>query len=141
MCYGSTSQTSRVKLFGLEDFWGNIWELIDGCVTDSSRKILTTTDNFNDSGSGYISYPSGVSSDIGNYMSQSQGTTNTGFVAKRTSSSSSTYYCDYAVLSSSRVCLFGGHWDVGLFAGAFQLSLDVSASFAGSHAGARLMYL
>ena len=53
MDYGKADNTLQMKLFGLEDFWGNVYEFIDGIFIDSSYNILTATENFNDTGSGY----------------------------------------------------------------------------------------
>ena len=47
MNYGARSSTSRVKVFGLEDLWGNISEFIDGVYCDGSANILTITSGFN----------------------------------------------------------------------------------------------
>jgi hypothetical protein len=141
MDYGATSTTSRVKLFGLEDFWGNIWEWIDGIVTDSTRNILTATDNFNDSGDGYTNRGQGATANIGNYMSKPQGTTETGFLAKEVSGSATTYFCDCANLYASCVARFGGDGSGGSGAGAFRLSVDGAASGSGAGVAARLMYL
>lgn len=141
MDYGSTSTTSRVKLFGLEDFYGNVYEWIDGVVTDSVRNILTAADNFNDSGSGYTSRGQGASSNIGNYMSRPQGTTEAGFLAKECNGSATTYFCDYADLYASCVAFFGGYWNDDSSAGAFLLRVYCSASDSSSYIAARLMYL
>ena len=141
MDYGTTSTTTQMKLFGLEDFWGNIWEWIDGIVTDSTRNILTATDNFNDSGSGYKNQGQGATSNIGNYMSKPQGTTKTGFLAKEVNGSESTYFCDYTYLYASCVAVFGGHWNSAANAGAFPLSVDDAASYSDAHIAARLMFL
>lgn len=141
MDWGETTGKQHMKLFGLEDFWGNIWEWIDGIVTDSTRNILTATDKFNDTGSGYTNRGQGATSNIGNYMSKPQGTTETGFLAKEVSGSATTYFCDCAYLSASCVAYFGGDWGTASNAGAFRLNVLDAAS--GSHAGvaARLMYL
>lgn len=141
MDYGTTSSTTRVKLFGLEDFWGNVWEWIDGIVTDSTRNILTATDNFNDSGNGYKNQGQGATSNIGNYMSVPQGTTKTGFLAKAVGGSATTYFCDCASLYASCVARFGGHWGNGSDAGAFRLDVSNASSVSGSAVAARLMYL
>lgn len=141
MDYGTTSTTTQMKLFGLEDFWGNIWEWIDGIVTDSTRNILTATDNFNDSGSGYKNQGQGATSNIGNYMSKPQGTTKTGFLAKEVNGSESTYFCDYAYLYASCVALFGGGWDNAAYAGAFRLDVNNAASSSYALVAARLMFL
>lgn len=141
MYYGSTSGTTHVKFAGIEDFWGNLYYWIDGVFSDGSRNILTAFDNYNDTGSGYTSRGQGATSNIGNYMSKPQGTTETGFIAKEVSGSSSTYFCDYANLNASRLAYFGGHWNDGDAAGAFQLYVSYSASNAYSYLGGRLMYL
>lgn len=141
MYYGTTSGTVHVKFAGIEDFWGNIFYFIDGIFSDSSRNILTAFQNFNDTGSGYTSRGQGATSDIGNYMSKPQGTTETGFIAKEVNGSSTTYFCDNAYLYASRLAFFGGHWYNGDDAGAFRLSVNLSASYSYSSYGGRLMYL
>lgn len=141
MYYGSTSGTTHVKFAGIEDFWGNIFYFIDGIYSDSNRNILTAFDNFNDTGSGYTSRGQGATSNIGNYMSKPQGTTETGFIAKEVNGSSTTHFCDYAHLNASRLAFFGGGWNDGDSAGAFQLFVNRSASYSASYCGGRLMYL
>lgn len=141
MTYGTASSTVSMKLFGLENFWGNVYQWIDGIKTDGSYNILTAIDNFNDTGSGYTSYSSGLSSTVSGYLSNAQGTTQTGFIAKQCNGSSSTYYCDYASLGSSGLPYFGGSWAGGSAAGAFVLVVGSSASDTSSRIGARLMYL
>ena len=141
MYYGTTLGTVHVKFAGIEDFWGNVFYFIDGIFSDASRNILTAFDNFNDTGSGYTSRGQGATSNIGNYMSKPQGTTETGFIAKEVNGSTTTYFCDYAYLYASRLAFFGGHWDYGDRAGAFRLDVYRSASYSDSHYGGRLMYL
>lgn len=140
MDYGTSSATTQMKLFGLEDFWGNIYEWIDGIVTDDSRNILTATDNFNNSGSGYKNQGQGATDDIGNYMSKPQGKSETGFIAKEVRGSQSTYFCDSSWLMASGVAYFGGtsaYWADKV--GAFHLNVDDAGSY--DIISARLMYL
>ena len=142
MDYGETTGKLQMKLFGLEDFWGNVWEFIDGIYSDSSRNILTATENFNDTGSGYTNQgASGFSSDTGGYMSKVQGTSEKGFVLKEASGSETTYYSDYALVYASRLACFGGYWNYGAYAGAFHFDVSLSASGSNSYISARLMYL
>lgn len=136
-----TDQNHHVKCFGLEDFWGNIWEWIDGCVTNSTRNILTGNDNFNDSGSGYTDNGQGATANIGNYMSKPQGTTKTGFLAKEVNGSESTYFCDSADLYASCVAVFGGGWGHASGTGAFRLDVGGAASASSASVAARLMFL
>lgn len=141
MDYGTTSDTTQVKLFGIEDFWGNIYEWIDGIVTDSLGYILTATDNFNDSGSGYENQGQGATSGIGDYMSKPQGKSETGFLAKEVNGSQSTYFCSIASLYASCVAFFGGFYSYDTGAGAFSLRVNYGASMLIYLIGARLMYL
>lgn len=137
-----TDQDHHVKLFGIEDAWGNVWEWVDGVVTDANRNILTANSNFNDDGIGYENNGNGgVSSNIGSYMSKPQGSTKAGFVAKEVSGSESTYFCDYVYLSTSCVAFFGGRWEYAASAGAFQLSVNAAASGSFASISSRLMYL
>lgn len=142
MDYGSTSSsTERVKLFGIEDFWGNIWEWVDGMFCNSSRHILTGTDSFNNSANGYTDQGQAATGDLSGYLSKIQGTSGMGFLPKVCGGSSSTYYSDYASLYAGYFAGFGGGWNDGDYAGAFCVSVYCSASDSYSNLGARLMYL
>ena len=139
------SGKKAVKCLGIENFWGNIYTWVDGITTDSSRRLCVChiPGSFSDSTSGtnIKVIASGVSSDISNYLSKVQGSTDGGFVAKEVSGSDSTYFCDYANLDASYVACFGGDWYNGASAGAFSLRVNSSASNADSTIGSRLMYV
>ena len=141
MYYGTTSGTVHVKFAGIEDFWGNVYYWIDGLYSDSNRNILTAFKDFNDTGSGYTSRGQGASSNLSGYMSKPQGTTESGFVAKETNGSTTTYFADSATLYASYLPCFGGDWNDGDHAGAFRLIVYYSASDSSSYVGGRLMYL
>ena len=140
-----TGGKKQIKCLGIEDFWGNIYQWVDGITTDSSRRLCVChiPSSFSDSTSGtnINVIASGVSSDISNYLSKVQGSTDGGFVAKEVSGSDSTYFCDTAYLYASRVACFGGYWNSGAYAGAFTLPVNSSASDAYSSIGSRLMYV
>lgn len=139
--YGTSSNTQQVILFGIEDFYGNIWEWIDGLVSDASRNILTATDGFNDTGSGYDSFPSGVTANEGGYMNKPQGNADTGFTYKEKNGSSTTYFCDSSGLGASCVARFGGGYGSGDDAGVFYFDVSNASSYANAYVGGRLMYL
>lgn len=141
MNYGETTGKQQMKLFGLEDFWGNVYEFIDGLYSDASRNIMTATQGFNDTGSGYTNQGQGATSNVSGYMSKPQGGTHTGFVPKESSGSETTYFCDSASLGASRLACFGGSWDDASGAGAFRLYVAHSASYSSANYAARLMYL
>lgn len=144
--YGNTSsQTDRVKLFGIEDMWGNIWQWVDGLSTDGSRKYVVThlPVNFDDatSGTAHTTYDSGITADLGNYISRVQGTTDCGFAAKATSGSETTYWADYTVVAASRVAMFGGDWYYGAREGVFRLAANNASSYSYAGIASRLMYV
>lgn len=145
MCYGNTSSgTDRVKLFGLEDCWGNVYQWISGLYSDSSYNLLTTTDNFGTSTSASdweFSSKSGLTSSTNGYIMKVQGTNNGGFVIKAQDASNTTYFSDYGRLSSGLFPYVGGTWGDGGFAGVFYCYVNYSASFATANIGSRLMYL
>lgn len=141
MDWGENTGKQHMVLFGLEDFWGNVFQWIDGLYCDAQRNILTATDKFNDTGSGYTNQGKGANTNIAGYISDVQGGTKTGFIAKTCSGSETTHYADYGTLSASCLPSFGGGWSSGSLAGAFYLSVHYSASSSNSHIGARLMYL
>lgn len=140
-----TDGKHQVKCLGVEDFWGNVWEWIDGLVTDSSNpiNILTNTDNFQDNGkgAGYMTTSSGMSSGNGGWLKEPQGNTEAGFTFKASGGSSTTYFTDYAYLAGGYVAYFGGSWSLSDYAGAFCLYVAFSASVSDGSVSARLMYL
>ena len=145
MCYGNpNSGDDRMKLFGLEDLWGNVYQFISGLYSNSNRNLLTTTDNFGvDTSASAWEYnvSSDVTSNIEGFMKESQGANNGGFVLKVANGSSTTYYSDYALLRASSFPFVGGHWNGGDFAGVFYCSVINSASISYMYLGSRLMYL
>lgn len=139
-----TDQNHQVKCFGIEDFWGNYWEFVDGVCTDASRNVLTCkcAADFDTDGTGYENNGNGgVSANIGNYMSRPQGGSNAGFTAQSVAGSDSTYFCDYAYLFASCLAIFGGYWAHASDAGAFQLHLANAFDLSYASVACRLMYL
>ena len=143
MTWGSTSNKEQIKLFGIEDFFGNIWEWIDGIKTDASFNILvsTTNDNFNDTGDGYYKIITGDNTTIFGWNKMTIGTNEGGFLIKSTGASASTYYCDGGYRAASRCGCAGGAWDCGSDVGVFHLALDSSAASSYSDFGARLVFI
>ena len=137
--YGSTSASVQVKCLGIEDFWGNVFEWVDGIATKNNT-AYTANGNYNDNCDGYTAAKT-IESNLSGYMSKAQGTRELGFAPLQTSGSESTYYCDTAYLyvgSSVYVAYFGGGWNYRAGAGAFQLFVNDSASNSNSNIGARL---
>ena len=115
------------KIFGIEDFWGNYYQFIDGLFCDANFNILIGDNNFNDTGNGYVNYGKGATANINGYIKNVQGGTETGFIAKDGTGSNTTFYSDYASLYSGRLPYFGGSRSDGSSAGSFRLIVTQAA--------------
>ena len=139
--YGSTSTTTQMILFGLEDFWGNVFEWIDGLITDSNRNLLLATNNFNDTGSGYSKVTTGVGSNVGGYCSDVLGDNDGAFCAKASNGSATTYFCNNSCLNGGFLPAFGGFFGFGDGGGVCCLRVCFLPSDPDSYVGGRLMFL
>ena len=143
-CYGTTSDTQQIKLFGIEDFYGNLLQRLDGLYCDSNHNIKTDYRNSVFTVSNGNSFQFSTKGSVQNWYNITKilGTNTSGFVIKNgyDTNRGQDYYCDYGDLSSGCFGVSGGYWDDGSGAGVFQLDVDVSASNAYSYVGARLMY-
>ena len=139
MIYGSASQTSHVKLFGIEDIWGNVYQWIDGFYTLDDYRIVATTDNFNDNGAGYTDVGTRDAQYMG-YMDKAEGTSELGLVTSTRKGSRSTYYCDYCTMSAYCSSRVGGNYDAKYDAGMFAFGNFASPTESNSTTGSRLSY-
>ena len=137
--YGETTGKLQMCFLGIEDLWGNKFQWVDGLVSDSSYNILTGTKSFNDNGTGYSKFTTGVTENLYGYAKTVQGG-DAGYVLADKLGSTSTGYCDYGHLHSGKVAYFGGHPSNGDLAGVFSVRLNDSASSSTSHLGARLCF-
>ena len=138
--FGETTGKQQMKFLNIEDFWGNYYCWLDGLVTDGSYNLLYSNDNFNDTGTGYGKFTTGISASISGYIDDVWGSTETGFIIKSKEGSTTTHFCDFGYLNSGEVACFGGHWSNGSAAGFARLLLSNSASDAYSSIAARLFY-
>jgi len=138
--FGETTGKQQMKFLNIEDFWGNYYYWLDGLVTDSSYNLLYSNDNFNDSGTGYEKFTTGISAYVSGYIDDVWGNTETGFIIKSKNGSATTHFCDVGNLSSGAVAYFGGNWRDGSAAGFAPLRLLIPASDTHSAVAARLFY-
>lgn len=145
--YGTTSDTQQIKLFWLEDWWGNIHEWIWGMCTDGSKNLWTALSWFVwdiKTSSPYENTWTTIQHTGSWYDLSSIVWSNKWLFAPTATVSNSnydTYYCDYADVTASRLAHAGGYWNNGSYAGAFRLIVYPSASNTYAYLGARLMFL
>ena len=149
MFWGSNDNVSGVKVFGIENLWGNVWRTVAGWINDNGiQKIKmtygmsdgSTVDGYNLDGTGYItvenSTPSGTS---GNHINKMLMTEN-GLVPVVASGSASTYYCDSLYFSISKTCYasVGGASNGRIITGIFCNSILLDCSYTYWNMGAAL---
>lgn len=135
--YG-TSGNVAMKCFHIENYYGDQWERIEGCVTNGSTHIcIKETPEYNTAGTGYTDtgiVPSGTS---GGYINSEQGFAY-GVVPKTASGSDSTYTPDGLWYAASCYAIVGGSCGIGLPVGPFALYLHAAVSDTGWAFGAAL---
>ena len=144
MTYGTTGNSTAndtVKFLGIEDFYGNLYQWVDGFMTGNNL-FKIADGNFNDTADGYETFPGIATSIMGSHPKDVVGTNELGFTAKTSGGSTSTYYCDMVAImpSSADLPVFGGDRNGGADAGAFCFNCYYSASSANAAIGARLCF-
>ena len=147
--WGNQDNKSGVKVFGMEHWYGNTWRRIGGWINDKGTQKIkmtygqsdsSTTDGYNEIGSGYISIggttPSGTN---GGYISKMLITDN-GLIPTIASGSATTHYCDGLWFNNSQIdyAFVGGGSYHGYLGGAFSSGLDSLVSYCSWAVGAAL---
>lgn len=147
MFWGSNDQTSGVKVFGMENPYGNIWRRIRGYILnagDIKVKMThgvqdgTSASDYNLDGTGYTSIGA-VSGTSGGYISAMH-IKKYGLFPKTVSGTDSTYYPDGCYFNNSgvRYAFVGGAWNSGLLVGCFCVLLYGYATITYTYVGAAL---
>lgn len=144
-CWGNDGGKDGVKFLGVEDFYGNIWEWVDGIVYKNNTYKLTHDHSlYNDTGDGYeISTESGIkNTDNDNkYIVSMMHTKHAQFLPSASSSdgSATSFWCDKVwVKDGTQTVSFGGSWLTSDGAGAFCWGFDTSTSYSALAYGSRL---
>ena len=139
---GWNTTTMQNRFFGIEDVFGNVFDLCDG-VTFSGSTIYSTVDynHFTDGTSNMVN--SGSRATSNGYISALTYNTAQPFLnyPSAASGGKTRYYCDYEWYNSSGVVLLvGGVWGYGADAGLWFSGGSSDASYSGSDVGGRLVY-
>ena len=150
--WGSTNQTSGVKVFGMENWWGNLWRRTAGWINaNGTQKVKltqgthdgSTATDYNLDGAGYLTLagatPAGTS---GGYISYMKSDLPYGRIPVTASGSSSTYETDGLWFNNGQVdyALVGGRWYDALLCGAYCAHVSAAASKTSSDIGVALSY-
>lgn len=142
--WGSTDETSDVKVLYIEGAWGNVWDRMAGMILDGKNGIKTKMyPPYNIDGAGYDAtgvVPSGTS---GGFVDTHSCNDKHGYVPKTASGSETTYMCDGLWFNTEQVdyALVGGGWSNAGRCGSRYVNLHALASDADATVGSRLSFL
>lgn len=129
MNYGTENANLQMKLFGLEDFWGNINEWIDGIYIDGGYIYVTIDNNefankgYSENGNIYQYKQLRGASTISGFISDVTGNTETGYLISNASGSSTTFFCDCAQIVTYSSYFYGFfNYSINGALGIFSLS-------------------
>lgn len=145
--WGAGDKTSGVKVFGMENWWGNILRRIAGwCISGGTQKVKltrgtkdgTTVGDYNFDGNGYKTI-SGVNLTRSGYISKMK-TEPFGRFPMEANGSTTTFEADqvWADSGNGYYAFVGGYWDYGLVCGPFCADLFHEPSNTGTNIGAAL---
>ena len=155
----SSSATTPIKVFGIENLWGSRYKWFNGLVipklsSSSSNRVVkyklcdyttdgSTTTSYSAAGTGYKTLTNGLTSNINGYINKMMLNSDGLFpTANNVSGSDSTYYCDKVYLNGSTsydyFAFFSGPWGFGSAAGLFFITIGAQLSRADANSGASL---
>ena len=152
MFYGDNNN-GAVKVFHIENWWGNIWKITNGCIQKNGKMLYkmcegtsdgSTVEEYNSTGDGYID--SGVTNSgtiTEQYIKSMKLVPHIGLVPQNDSGgSSATYFCDGWWSNSTVVGFvrFGGNPNNGLIVGAFAFIVNNAVSNSNWNYGVSLNY-
>lgn len=137
--YGTNGTGTAVKVFHIENWWGNIWKREAGCMYVGGKIKVKMTAPYNTTGDGYTDTGVTMGGTNGGYISATK-MTRYGRLPVTMSGSDSTYTCDGGWYNASQVdyALVGGACSTGFLVGASALSLSNLVSNSSWNFGAAL---
>ena len=137
--YGTNGTGVGVKVFHIENFWGNAWDRIAGCMYVGGKIKVKMTAPYNTTGDGYIDTGITMGGTSGGYISATK-MTEYGRLPVTMNGSETTYTCDGGWYNASQVdyALAGGGCADGFRVGASALVLSDLVSNTGWDFGASL---
>lgn len=137
--YGTNGTGVGVKVFHIENWWGNAWERIAGLINKNGKIVVKMTPVYNTTGDGYTDtglVPAGTS---GGYIDKTN-MSEYGRIGYNAAGSETTYACDGLWFNNSQVdyALVGGSCGSGFPCGGSCVHLGSLVSHSDWHIGAAL---
>lgn len=149
--WGENAGKAGVKVFGMENYYGNQWRRTVGLILANgivkvklspSTKDGSSATNYNTDGTGYIEIPNSTPSGTSSGYIKDMLYTALGMFPILITGSSSTYYPDSCQFNIAIIALalFGGNSSNSRFCGAFCINEDNAIDAAWWSVGASLSY-
>ena len=150
MFFASNSATEAMKVFGMMDYWGNMYRAIAGYILDNGKLKVkltygtqdgSTTEGYNTTCEGYNQLGDYTDKKATGYISKMKFNELVGWAPVELSGSATTYFCDYHAGTNDMVsyALFGVSCKMSAgYGGVFQHALANSADEAAWYIGAAL---
>ena len=144
-----TDGKTDVVYRGIEDFWGNVWEWVDGVNWNGGTYyVCNNPANYaDDTATNYtaLSYKGNTGWSSSYITTEGLDTGNNSHVmlpSAAGSGSESTYYCDTCWSSTGwKMFRRGGDWASGSLCGLFTANLYNASSYSNTNVGSRLLYI
>lgn len=141
---GEINGKASIRWRGIEDYWGNVWEFVNGfMISDIGYHYTNDITKFLNMGA-METYAKDLSVKVPNgYITDMEKIPGKEWmiIPKSTGGSASTYWCNYFYShepTKQNIALAGGCWDLGASCGPACWNCDNVASLAYSRLGARL---
>lgn len=140
--HGYSATTKEVKVFGLEGFWANRWDRLQGMLLVNNAWKIKMTPPYNFTGTDFVTLSNAEVPTGNGYLSKVQSSEYGSIPASIANGSSTKYFKDYFYKSATdtRVALRGGACHNGGYAGFRSVSVLSAASNSSWHIGASPVY-
>lgn len=147
--FGSNNKHDAVKVFGMENYWANVFRRISGLMSVNGvikykmtrgTEDGSTASDYNNTGNNYLESGSSFEKNAGGWAKKCMFIDSGGMFLSETKGSKQTYYADYdqLLISGSNYALYGGSCASDSYCGAFCFFYNATASTARWNVGASL---
>lgn len=141
----SEQNGDQISVFGIEDFYGNLWQWIDGFLLTSDGCYITgDANNFGQLEShDFIQATVPKNNGYIKQMIRISGKYDCVNIPENITANQNTYYCDKFWGNNSTgttVCAFGGSFNEGYNAGCYALYCSFGAGSSSNYVGSRLSW-
>jgi hypothetical protein len=140
--HGYSATTKEVKIFGLEGFWANRFDRLQGMLLVDNVWKIKMTPPYDLTGTDFVTLSNAEVPSENGYLSKVQTSEYGSIPASVVGGASNKYFKDYLykVATGSRVARRGGYCNAGGYAGFRYVSVNYAASYSYWSVGASPVY-